>query len=48
MIIALNKLLEKALHTVINCNVDADTQIIDSALGIICDNKVVTVVAEGT
>ena len=38
----LSKDLVNERHTVINCNGDADTQIADSVLDIICENKVAT------
>ena len=44
----LSKNLLIGSHTVISCNGDADTQIVDSALEVICKNKVATVVIEDT
>ena len=40
--------LQKDGHTVINCDGEADTYIVDAALDIICGNNTVTVIAEDT
>ena len=44
----LSEQLQKEDHKVTNCDVDADTNIVDAALDIICDNNIATVVAEDT
>ena len=42
----LSEELQKEGHTVINCDGELDTCVIDAALDIICDNNIVTMVAE--
>ena len=44
----LSEQLQKEDHKVTNCDADADTNIVDAALDIICDNNIATVVAEDT
>ena len=44
----LSEELQKEGHTVINCDGELDTCVIDAALDIICDNNIVTMVAEDT
>ena len=44
----LSEVLQKEVHTVINSEGDADTYIVDAALGVTCDNNIAIVVAGDT
>ena len=44
----LSEVLQKEVHTVINCEGDAGTYIVDAALDVTCDNNIAIVVAEDT